>query len=127
VGERQRGRANEEGERARWEVEGEEASDGGWDLLRAYSGDRGPLGVATQLGKDFMHTAPFSCTAHLACLNVHMAKDASAGLVGSKLTVGHGVRVAHAWIGGCLRSEDCDALMAAIVVRTASGAMRARR
>ena len=33
-----RGRANEEGERARWEVEGEEASGGGWDLLRAYEG-----------------------------------------------------------------------------------------
>jgi hypothetical protein len=26
-----------------------------------------------QLGKDFMHTAPFSCTAHLACLNVHLS------------------------------------------------------
>jgi hypothetical protein len=28
-----------------------------------------------------------------------------AGLVGSKLTVGHGDRVAHAWIGGCLRNR----------------------
>jgi hypothetical protein len=29
----------------------------------------------------------------------------AAGLVGSKLTVGHGGRVAHAWIGGCARSR----------------------
>jgi hypothetical protein len=53
--------------------------------------DRGPLGVATQAGKDFMHTAPFGCTAHLACLNVHMARVCTLqALVGSKLTVGHG-------------------------------------
>jgi hypothetical protein len=65
--------------------------------------DRGPLGVATQAGKDFMHTAPFGCTAHLACLNVHMARVCMLqALVGSKLTVGHGDVAAHAWIGGYL-------------------------
>ena len=66
-----------------------------------------------------MHTAPFGCTAHLACLKRAYGESMqAAGLVGSKLTDGHGDRVAHAWIGGRLLREDCDALMAAIVVRT---------
>ncbi|KAF1918978.1 hypothetical protein BDU57DRAFT_125282 [Ampelomyces quisqualis] len=55
-----------------------------------------------------MHTAPFGCTAHLACLNVHMVRVChAAGLVGSELTVGHGIGVGHAWIGGCVGREDC--------------------
>jgi len=53
---------------ARWAVEEVgKASGGGWHLLRA-GGRRSWVGVATQPGKDFMHTAPFGCTAHLACL-----------------------------------------------------------
>lgn len=45
-----------------------------------------------------MHTAPFGCTAHLACLIVHTiyGDDAAAGLVGSKLTDRHGDRAARA-------------------------------
>jgi hypothetical protein len=45
-------------------------------LLRAYK-RRSWVGVATQVGKDYMHTAPFGCTAHLACLNLHMARVCS--------------------------------------------------
>jgi hypothetical protein len=58
--------------------------------------DRGPLGVATQAGKDFMHTAPFGCTAHLACLKRAYGESMHAArLVGSKLTVGHRDRCAR--------------------------------
>lgn len=72
-GETGRGRANEdEGRRGGRRVK--KASGGGWDLLRAYK-RRSWVGVATQLGKDLTHTAPFSCTAHLACLNVHMGES----------------------------------------------------
>lgn len=81
-----------------------------------------------QLGKDFMHTAPFGCTAHLRLFKLAYGKSMhAAGLVGSKLTVDHGDRVAHAWIGGCARREDCDSLMAAIVVRTPIWAMHERK
>ena len=44
----------------------------------------------------FMHTAPFRCTAHLACLSCIYGDDAAAGLVGSKLTDRHRDRAAHA-------------------------------
>jgi hypothetical protein len=53
---------------------------GGWEKLVAVEGGfllkltRDDPGVARLWGQgywDSMHTAPFGCTAHLACLNLH--------------------------------------------------------
>jgi hypothetical protein len=94
------------GRGGRWEVEGEEASGGGWDLLRAYEG----RSWATRRGHTTRQGFHAHCPVWLHCAS-SLFKRAygesmhAAGLVGSKLTVGHGARVAHAWIGGCLRSR----------------------
>jgi hypothetical protein len=72
-----KGRTNEEGRGrgGRWRVG--KASGGGRDLLRAYERRSWATRRGHTTGKDFMHTAPFGCTAHLACSKVHMARVCS--------------------------------------------------
>lgn len=58
-----------------------------------------------------MHTAPFACAAHFSLSKRAYGENMqAAGLVGSKLTDGHGESVVHTWIGV---SEDCDGLLMA--------------